>query len=337
MSSLKQIAKSLDISYTLVSKVLSGRMGTTGASTKTREAIFKKAKELDYVPNRMAVALKSGRKDAIAVFLHNIESPGSDATSLFLESIAKAVEGTQHRLWIRFFNEDQELLESCNENLKRDVDGLIVGGVEPPNLIERLRKIDRNGLPIVSVFPDRGSASFYCNIYTDQEAQCYLTTQHLLKKGCRRIAHFKTSSQRYQGYVRAHKEAKAPLFPHLIIPSKSFNLEDGLIAVKALLELKEDFDGIVTQSDAQAIGAIRVLQKKGLRIPEDVKITGVNNSPVAETSLIPLTSSSSEIDQCGRLATEMLLKKISGKSGKSASVSPRLVIRESTGAENRSL
>ena len=54
MASLKRIAAELNVSYTLVSKVLSGRLGTTGVSEKTRVRILNKAKELDYVPNRLA-------------------------------------------------------------------------------------------------------------------------------------------------------------------------------------------------------------------------------------------------------------------------------------------
>ncbi len=59
MASLKCIASELGVSCSLVSKVLSGRLGTTGVSSKTRQAIVRKAKQLEYVPNRLAVALKA--------------------------------------------------------------------------------------------------------------------------------------------------------------------------------------------------------------------------------------------------------------------------------------
>ena len=61
MPSLKSIAAELGVSYTLVSKVLSGRMCSTGVSAATREAILKKAEEVHYQPNHLAVALKRGK------------------------------------------------------------------------------------------------------------------------------------------------------------------------------------------------------------------------------------------------------------------------------------
>ncbi len=72
MVSLKRIAAELDVSYSLVSKVLNDRLGTTGVSPATRDAIQKKAKELNYVPNRLAVALKAGRKGVVGIFFHHM-------------------------------------------------------------------------------------------------------------------------------------------------------------------------------------------------------------------------------------------------------------------------
>ena len=138
MASLKRIAAELGVSYTLVSKVLSGRLGTTGVSARTREAILKRAKELDYVPNRLAVALKAGRKGAVGIFLHSIGSPGSDVSERLLRGMAEGLEQSGSRMWLRFFTTDEDFLVACDTRLKREVDGLIVAGLHHPGLMPNL-------------------------------------------------------------------------------------------------------------------------------------------------------------------------------------------------------
>ncbi|XHR28897.1 MAG: LacI family DNA-binding transcriptional regulator [Chthoniobacteraceae bacterium] len=332
MASLKQIAADLGVSYTLVSKVLNGRMGTTGASASTREAILKKAEELDYRPNRLAVALKQGKQGAFGVFIHAMGVPGSELTEAFLQGVAGEMEKTGARLWLRFFITDKDFLAACDDQLKNEVDGLIVAGVDHPGLLEKLKQIDRSGLPVVSSFCSLPKP-LPANVAVDYEAQCYLTTKHLLDQGCRRIAHFHTVDTRHQGFLRAHREAGVPVQSRLIVRQKtasSFHIEDGEKGARTLLGRKVPFDGLVAQSDAQAVGAVRVLVENGLRVPGDVRVTGVDNSPLVDACQVPLTSTTAEMRECGCIAVEMLRKKANGQVVKSAVVQPRLVIRASS-------
>ena len=333
MPSLKSIAAELGISYSLVSKVLSGRMGSTGVSDTTREAILKNAQEVHYQPNQLAVALKRGKKGAIGVFLHGMGVPGSDLSQAFLFGLSQALEKQSSRLWLRFFVTDEEFLEACDERLKRDVDGLIVGGVDHPGLTERLRQIDLSGLPVVSSFCGPEKQLHSANVSVDYGAQCYLPTKHLLEQGCRQIAHLRTVEIRHEGFVRAHREAGVPVNPSLIASlgsTSAFFVEDGEKSVRTLLERGVRFDGLAAESDAQARGAVKVLLESGLRVPEDVKVTGVDNSPLAEACIVPLTSATAEMEECGRVAIEMLNMKIDRQPVNSVTIPPKLVIRASS-------
>jgi LacI family transcriptional regulator len=332
MVSLKQIGADLGVSYTLVSKVLNGRMGTTGASAATREAILKRAEELDYRPNRLAVALKQGKKGAFGVFLHSSGVPGSELTEAFLQGVAEEMEKYNSRLWLRYFITDKDFLAACDDQLKNEVDGLIVGGVDHPELLEKLKQIDRSGLPVVSSFCSLPKP-LTANVAVDYEAQCYLTTKHLLEQGCRRLVHFHTVDLRHEGFLRAHREAGIPVQKRLIVRQKtssSFYIEDGEKATRTLLGRKVSFDGLVAESDAQALGAVRVLVESGFRVPGDVRVTGVDNSPLADACQVPLTSTTAEMRECGRIAVGMLRKRTHGQPVKSAVVQPRLVIRASS-------
>ena len=335
MASLKRIAAELNVSYTLVSKVLSGRLGTTGVSEKTRHRILKKAKEIDYVPNRLAVALKAGRKGAVGIFLHHVGSPGSDVSDRLLRGMAEGLERSGSRMWLRFFNTDKEFHVACDARLKSEVDGLIVVGAHHPGLVPKFRDLERERVPVVSIFtelPGR-SRTEHTNVEVNYEAQGYLAARHLLEQGCRRLACFRTIENRTEGFFRAHREAGIKPDPKLIIPTKAFDLCDGERSLARLRESGVSFDGIVCQSDAQANGAINALIRQGIDVPGQVKVTGVDNSPVAEDCIVPVTSVTSEMRHAGLQAVEVLLQKIEGLPVSCPTIEPSLFIRKSSGGE----
>lgn len=328
MASLKRIAADLDISYTLVSKVLSGRLGTTGVSVKTKEAILKKAKELNYVPNRLAVALKAGRKGAVGVFLHQAGSPGSSVSERLLRGLSEGLDAASIRMWLRFFQTDGEFVAACDSRLKSEVDGLIVAGVGHPGLKSKLAQLERSGVPVAAIFNNTPEVS---HVTVNYQSHGYLAAAHLLAQGCRKIACFRTVESRTAGFLQAHREAGVKVDPRLMVDCKSFMLEDGRKGLEELLKRKSDFDSIVCQSDTQAIGAINSLIQRGVRVPEDVKVTGVDNSPAANDCIVPITSVTSEMRPAGRKAVEILLQKIGGGSPKRVVIEPRLVARASSG------
>lgn len=335
MVSLKRIAAELDVSYTLVSKVLSGRLGTTGVSMAKREAILNKARELNYVPNRLAVALKAGRKGTVGIFFHHMGIPGSDLSDRLLKGLAEGLDEAAIRMWLRFFVTDLDFASACDSRLKPEVDGLIVAGVYHPHLKDRLRKLEQQNVPVVTMFnddPERDPGSGVTKVQVSYEMHGYLPAKHLLDLGCRRIACLDTVASRTAGFVRAHQEKGIGVDKKLIIPAKGFFMHHGREVVPKLLKSKIPVEGIVCQSDAQANGVINELILRGRRVPEDIKVTGVDNSPVAEECIVPITSVTSELRQAGRSAVEILLQKIESRKVKSVMISPKLVVRASTGA-----
>lgn len=336
MASLKRIAAELGVSYTLVSKVLSGRLGTTGVSEKTRSLILNRARELDYVPNRLAVALKAGRKGAVGIFLHHIGCPGSDLSDRLLRGIADGLERSGFRMWLRFFTTDEDFFHACDTPLKREIDGLIVAGAHHAGLMPKFRELERHRLPVVSIFADLTSRSrkTVTNVEINYEAQGYLATRHLLEQGCRRLACFRTMEQRTEGFLRAHREARIKPNPRLIIRTEGFQFRHGQHSLARLHATGLSFDGLVCHSDAQAHGAINELLRFGTDVPGEVKVTGVDNSPLAEGCIVPITSVTSEMRKAGLKAVEMLLEKIEGRPAASSLLEPRLHIRNSSGGES---
>lgn len=334
MASLKRIAAELDVSYTLVSKVLNGRLGTTGVSSKTREAILKKAKELDYIPNRLAVALKAGRKGTIGIFFHHLGSPGSDVSDRLLRGLAEGLDKSGSHMWLRFFTTDEDFLAACDTRLSREVDGLIIAGVYHPGLKAKFRELEKQNVSVVALFNDdpTHAMSETTSVQVDYVAHGFIATSHLIEQGCRRLACLRTVESRTEGFIKAHRAAGLKHDPRLLIPARGFFMEDGKDSLEMLLRSKLSFDGIVCQSDAQANGVINELTLRGVKIPDEVKITGVDNSPLAEDCIVPITSVTSEMRSSGLKAVELLLQKIEGKKVKSVTIAPRLFVRNSSGA-----
>lgn len=331
MASLKRIASDLGVSYTLVSKVLNDRLGTTGVSPKMREAILSKAKELEYIPNRLAVALKAGRRGAVGIFLHHFGESGSEVTDRLLRGCAEGLERSGYRMWLRFFKTDEEFLAACDDQLKREVDGLIVGGVQHESLIAKLHEMEQN-LPIVSVFCDSSdrTRSMLHNVGADYELQGFRATTHLLDQGCRMIATFPVVENRHKGYVRALSERNVKLNPKLIVNARDFRLSTGTVCAKELIGRDIPFDGIVCQSDSQAVGVINELVHRGFQVPGAVKVIGVDDSPLAEACIVPITSITSGMTEAGQKAVELLLKKIAGEKVESVLIQSEVVERSSS-------
>ncbi|MDX2081890.1 MAG: LacI family DNA-binding transcriptional regulator [Terrimicrobiaceae bacterium] len=336
MASLKQIAAELGVSYTLVSKVLSGRLGTTGVSVATREAIRQKAAELDYTPNRLAVALKAGRKGAIAVFLHGIGSAGSDVTDRILKGLAEGLEKSGQRMLLRFFMTAQEFVEACDVRLRSEVDGLIVAGAGHPELLPRFRELESKNVKVVSMFASLAGRGLnrWTNAAVDYEMQGYLPAKHLLDKGFRRIACLNTEASRTEGFRRAFSEARLRVSSSQLIRCESFHLEDGIAVADTIRD--GSWEAVVCQSDAQAVGLINTLIRQGVRIPEDIRITGIDNSPLAKSCIVPITSVTSEMRPSGLKAVELLLKKIDGQPVESVTLRPKLEVRESSAGSKSS-
>lgn len=337
MGSLKDIASELGVSYTLVSKVLRGKLGTTRVSERARKAILAKAKEVDYKANPAAVALKGGRKGAVGIFLHHLGTPGSEISERLVQGLAKGLDESGLRMWLRYFTTNEEFYAACDGKLQREVDGLIVGGCHHPRLISNLRGIEAKGLPVVSVFFDspgpRRDPLLEYRVSVDSERQGYLATGHLLAAGCRRLVQFQSMKSRAKGFERAHKDAGISAVRDLLLPiTDDFSIETGERLVRKLLHARVRFDGIVCHSDAQAVGAINELVRHGVDVPGKVKVTGVDNSPLADSCIVPVTSVTAGVRQTGLKAVEILLKRIAGEPARAVTIEPRLVIRRSSSA-----
>lgn len=332
MASLKDIATELNLSIPLVSKVLSGRMGTTGCSEANRQAILAKAEELDYKPNLIARSLRTGRTGSLGVFIHPLGVPGSDLVERMLMGLSSQANTLDQRLWLSFYETDSDFLHRFSKTARAEIDGLLVAGIFHPRLERLFKAVEQNGIPVVTLVKNKATQSEGINVYCDDFQLGYLPTRHLLEKGCRRIAHIRSFDPRYQGYQKALAEFGIPEDPALVYTAiQKFDADTGRETVRHWIRNGVVFDGLVAESDHQAFGAVSELLAQGRRVPEDVKVFGVDDSPICALSPVPLSSVSQQVEEMGSRAVDTIMKCINGEPVESVTIQPVLRLRTSSG------
>jgi len=171
----------------------------------------------------------------------------------------------------------------------------------------------------------------------DNHAIGRLATDHLIAKGCSRIAHLcgpeiGISAERLEGYRRAL--AKRGLrTPASYVASGGHGDETGYEGMQRLLRLNPIPDGVFCYNDPVAIGAIKAILAAGLKVPDDISVVGAGNVHYSDLLAVPLTTVDQGTCQIGARAAELLIERIMQKRSarpKKILISPRLIEREST-------
>jgi len=144
-----------------------------------------------------------------------------------------------------------------------------------------------------------------------------LAVSHLLEAGCRKIAHIYgpqdtiTANERMIGYEDAVKHF--PWYtPSLMVPG-DFQMKGGIEATELLLERHPDVDGIFAGNDLMAIGALKALQRRGINVPGQIKICGFDGIAITQVTEPEITTVAQPIYEMGKLATQLLIRKITGE------------------------
>ncbi len=331
MPTLVDIAKKLDISVSLVSKVLNDRLGTTGARPELIAKIQRTAAEMDYQKNPSALALKQGRHNAVGVFIHQFGRPGSGNMDSLLQGLSAEAKEDGQRFILDFFEEAEEFLSFKGMMKKSVMDGVLLGGLPHEELTGVLLELQGAGLPIVTIL-DKQISPLLPNVSFDQVGAGRMATAHLIEQGCRKIVHIVDFEERYDGYCEALQQNHIPLREERVYREEGaeFSYERGIRAARFWVDSKIEFDGVVAQSDEEGLAVMNVLMDNGLRIPEDVRVIGLDNAPYCHFARVPLSSVSQSGAERGRVAFEMLMALINGQSVESVMVSPQLLVRKST-------
>ena len=239
-------------------------------------------------------------------------------------------------------NSRQKEAQCLEDILTKDVDGLIVEPSKSQILCRNMalyERLDAYEIPYVFIQGRYPQMRDKPCVLMDDEKGGYLAASHLVKLGHRRIAGiFKADdsqgAERHKGYVKALQEAQIPYDPDLVI---WFHTEDRKVkpalVVKRMVEQKWDFTGVVCYNDQIALEVYRALTEMGMRVPEDISLTGYDDSFIASSGPLKMTTVAHPHERLGAMAARMLLDRIRGVHPEKEAIlrllEPELVIRES--------
>jgi DNA-binding LacI/PurR family transcriptional regulator len=182
------------------------------------------------------------------------------------------------------------------------------------------------------------------SVSTDYLVSAKLAVDHLIGLGHRRIAYVEGAPHLpgfspFSGYHEALKEARIALQQDLVCLPDLPSEEAGQEAIAGLIRRGIDFTAVFARNDVTAVGVMRALREAGLRIPEDVSVTAINNSLLSRSLDPPVTSVDPFPSTLGRLAFRLLHERVAGiYSGPPVrmTLDPTLVVRASSGPPAKS-
>jgi LacI family transcriptional regulator len=334
---IKDIARELGISPSTVSRALKNH---PDISAETKKAVHELAEKLNYQPNIVALNLRHRKTNTIGVVIPEI-------VHYFFSTVISGIESVAYEAGYNV------ILTQSNESAQREatdlkalfnsrVDGMLISISRETNHYEHIESILAKDVPVV--FFDRSYDNPNTSkVLVDDYEGAYEAVKHLIEQGCRRIAHLEMApglaiaEDRKRGYIDALKDHNLPVDDKLTIICPSGSLEDGQRAAEQLLSLKKRPDSIFANNDLLAFGAMQVIKKRGLRIPDDIAIVGYSNWFFSALMDPPLSSVHQPGFEMGMEAARLLISQIELKEKGSGEVVPEkkilkthLVIRESS-------
>lgn len=333
MVTIRDIAQAAGVSPMTVSNVLNNH---PQVRETTRERVLQTIDELGYRVNVAARNLRRGRTRTIGFAVPELDRPyfGDLATRVVAEAerhgLHVVIEETSA-------SRDNELGALAHSRV-RMYDGLILSAVGLGSRDADLLAVD---FPMV-ILGERIFDGPVDHVAMPNVDGAAAAVHHLHERGCRRIAavfagtvaDVSMSTLRREGYRRAHEELDLPLDAELSLWIPTLDLDVARAAVGRAIADGVRFDGIFCPTDYIAIAVIRALSDAGIRVPDDVKVIGFDNSALAGYLTPSLSSIDTDTDLVARTAVRLLVARIDGDAAEPVEFVPpfRIVARESTRA-----
>ncbi|GAA2617094.1 LacI family DNA-binding transcriptional regulator [Dactylosporangium fulvum] len=339
MATSEEVARLAGVSRATVSRVLSG---TAKVRDTTRIRVEAAAASLGYQPDVAAQSLSGARSKVIALgffandmwtlselarpqyhfylnLLHHIEAATAEAGyDLLVPSRPTSAASDSYVRLLR----------------SRRVAGTIMVACPPGDV--RIQALVESRLP--TVFVDAVGTGLRATwVASDNADGARQITEHLLGLGHRRIARITGTEtdpagrDRLAGIRAALAVAGVPEDPGLARKS-DWSTEGAYRAAVDLLETRRDFTAVIAESDMMAIGILRALNEHGLRVPDDVSVTGFDDIDLAAFILPPLTTVRQDTQAMGSAAVRALLGIIQGATPPPIVLPTEVVVRRSTAA-----
>ena len=330
---IHDIAKELNVSASTVSRALQNH---PRISQSTREAVKKLAERYNYQPNVVASSLRRGKSRTVGVIVPRINR---NFFANVIGGMEEVLAASGYNLMICQTHERVENEASAIKTLiNARVDAILLSISMETTSNDHLKVLLERDIRLF--FFDRVfEGTNVGSVVVDDQLGAYLNVKHLLEQGYRRIVHVAGADhitvyrERKDGYLKAMTEAGIDVPPSWIM-EKPLILEGGESAFETGIELSGVPDAYFCAGDFAALGVMQAALKQGLRIPEDLGITGFANEPFTAFLEPSLTTVDQRGGEMGKIVAEMFLqcgeKTTPAESCDQIVLKPELIIRNSS-------
>lgn len=325
------IATKLNITAATVSRALNDN---SNISANTKKLVLKTAESMNYVQNKLALALKSGKSNNVGVIVPRIDSN-------FFSSVIRGIEEElnphgYHVIICQTNGDEKKEIDNIDALLNSQVDGILIStSSRDKHAFERILNKE-----VSLVFFDRKKTMKNVSSVTINDYEGgYKATKHLIDNGCKIIAHFSGDTnieifkERFEGYKQALIDNNIEFKEEYVVETKS-TLEDGKKAINKLLKLKKPPEALFSASDFAALGAIQELKLKGIKVPTDFSVIGFANEPFTKFMELSISTINQFPLEMGKMTAKVFLEQVNNtekvKIEKKVVLEPELIIRKSS-------
>ena len=308
-------------------------------SAETKRRVKKKAQELNYQPNKIAAMLRSGKSHTIGVIIPS-------AQINFFGSVVHGIElmaSLNGYSILLFQTEETTVLEkkAIETFLSARVDGILASVAKDTVDFSHYQELQKRNIPLV--FFDRTIDKMKVPaVVIDDYKGAFLATEHLIENGYSNIAHvsgpqhIKGFHDRLKGYMDALKKHNLKINKKFIYQG-DLSIESGRAAVDYFFSLTNIPDAVFSVEDYTALGVIKGLKERKIKIPDEFGVIGFADENFGEHITPSLSTVDQQTVQMGKEALGLLINMISTKEGKPVTplqheivLSPILILRESS-------
>ena len=331
------IAKAANVSPSTVSRVLNG---TAKVSAEREAAVRKAIAKFNYTPNASARHLAGGRSGLIALLMEESNEEffynpfWSQVVQGFSTTISNA--GALPLLLVRPRSGTENSVFSTLLKGKIDALAVLSWHASTANIAKNLDP----KIPTI-VVGDFGKSINSSNVDVDNVKGGILATEHLIAAGCKAILvitgdlKLQSGRDRLEGYKKAMASGGLKVREELILQGDYTSATARDLTIGALKKGIK-FDGIFAANDQSAISAIEVLKSQGIDVPNQVKIVGFDDSPIASSNTPSITTIRQPIRELGAEVALSLLATLEGEEVADKLLDVELIVRESTTAKKLS-
>lgn len=329
MVTMGDVAARAGVSQATVSFVLGGRADRQKISRETRDRVTKAADELAYQRNQLARAMVTGKSRIIGVL--TTQQSGDNIVRILTGAMEVASENDYllKVVHLSYSGVDDSTIARC---LEWRLAGAIVIGFSEETHFRLDDALRENNIP-VSLVDNVPPVAWGIRIGSDDEQGIRASVSHLTALGHRRIAfvggrHGSLSEWREQSFREAMTDAGLLIPPHWIQHTSWSDQEVIERGVRALFEESGDHlpTAVVCSADTVAMVVLRIARSLGLRLPEDLSVTGYSNATHSSFVDPPLTTVDQSFHEMGRAAALRIIERVDNEGADDCATSGKLLL-----------